>query len=126
MVAFIAAFITPWIQSDEIKSIPITGKVSCLGNEQVEGIWVDAVNGGSGWADWYETNSNGSEVEFKYVLPNGGAYNLHVGCGGSKQIWKNTYSTETGSGTIQDHNFHFFTCQDVPLMVGYGSCQRKY
>jgi hypothetical protein len=47
------------------------------------------------------------------------------GCGGSKQDWDNTDYTEIGSGMIQDHAFHLFLCQDVPLVVGHGSCYLK-
>jgi hypothetical protein len=47
------AILTPIIQSEEIHATPISGKVLCVGHEPVEGIWVDADNYGSGFADIY-------------------------------------------------------------------------
>ncbi len=126
LLAIFALIIIPWVQSDSVNFSPISGKVSCIGNEQVEGIWVQATNDGSGWADKHQTDSDGAVVVFTYVLPNGGAYNLHVGCGGSEQHWNTISTTEAGSGTIQDHTFHFFTCQDSLRAVGYGSCRLQY
>jgi transcriptional regulator with XRE-family HTH domain len=129
MLAALASFAllnSFWIQSSEIKPIVISGKVSCIDNEPVEGIWVDAVDGDHGWAIWYKINSNGSEAAFNYALRYGDAYNLNVGCGGSPLHWKYTDKTENGSGTIQDHNSHFLTCKDPPSGVVYGSCWLKY
>jgi len=110
---------TSWAKSNKVT---ISGKVLCIDNERMIGVWVSAANGGSGFAHWYKTNSNGSEAAFRYDLPNGGTYNIHVGCGGSTQDWENTDYTENGSGTIKDHNSHYFTCQDLPLVTGHGPC----
>ncbi len=125
ILAIYTLIINPWIQSTEVKPVLISGKVLCIDNERVVGVWVSAVNGGSNFASWYKTNSNGSEIVFRYDLPNGGAYNIHVGCGGSKQDWDNTDYTENGSSTIKDHNPHYFTCQDIPLVAGHGPCYLK-
>lgn len=124
MFVILTPILTPWILS--FKSITISGEASCIDNEPIEGIWVNAVSGGSGWADKHKTNSIGSEVGFTYVLPNSGTYNLHVGCGGSEQHWNNVDTTENGSGTVQDHTFHFFICQDVPRVAGHGACHLKH
>jgi uncharacterized MnhB-related membrane protein len=123
LITVFSALFLPLIQADIFKTESISGKVQCAGGEQVVGIWVDAINGGSGFADWIPISNNGSEASFKYILPNGGDYNLHVGCGGTKQDWGGTYTTETGSGTVRDTNTHYFVCQDFPGTQGYGSCQ---
>ncbi len=107
-------------------SVNISGEVSCVGGEQVKGVWVQSINGGSGFATKNKTNSQGSEVVFNFNLQYGGGYNIHVGCGGSEQYWNNSYYTEKGTGTIQDHNFHYFACLDVPTRVGNGPCRLKY
>lgn len=85
-------------------------------NGVVPGIWVKTDNDSSGFADWRKTNTSGSEVTFAYVL-NGDAYNLHVGCGGSKQRWNNIYTTETGFGTIQDQKAHFLLVMTYLLQL---------
>ena len=107
--------------------VSISGTVQCTDNERVVGVWVSAVNdtSGSNFAKWYKTNSNGSEAAFTYDLPNGDAYNVHVGCGGSTQDWENTDYTENGSGSIKNYHSHYFTCQDVPLKAGHGPCYLK-
>ncbi len=107
-------------------SVNISGEVSCVGGEQVKGVWVQSVNGGSGFATKNKTNSEGSEVVFNFNLQYGGMYNVHVGCGGSEQYWNNSYYTEKGTGPIQDHTFHYFACLDVPTRVGNGPCMLKY
>lgn len=122
MLAVFMLMITSWTKSNKVT---ISGNVLCADNERVVGVWVSAVSSGSNFANWYKTNSNGSEAAFWYVLPNGGAYNLHIGCGGSRQDWDNTDYTENGSSTIKDHSFHYFTCQDVPLVAGHGPCYLK-
>ncbi|HVB22303.1 MAG TPA: helix-turn-helix domain-containing protein [Ktedonobacteraceae bacterium] len=122
LLAVFVFMTTSWAKSSKVT---ISGTVLCTNNERVVGIWVSAVNGGSNFATWYKTNSNGSEAAFRYDLPDGGAYNVHVGCGGSRQDWDNTDYTENGSGTIMDHHVHFFICQDVPLVMGHGPCQLK-
>ncbi len=123
-----AFIINPWI-SNNVKPVIISGKVLCADNEPVEGIWVDTFDGNtvdkgiSGYADLRPPDSNQPEVEFAYVLK-GDAYNLHVGCGGSKQHWKGIYITEAGTGPVHDHNYHFFICHD--MAPDYGSCDLKY
>lgn len=125
VVAVYALITNPWIQSNNTKPVIVSGQVLCMSNKPVEGIWVNSVNGRSGWTDLRENNSSGSEVIFEYILT-GDAYNLHVGCGGSKQHWNGVYITEAGSGAVYDRNFHFFTCQDASHAVGYGSCELQY
>jgi len=49
----------------------------------VDGVWVTAADGGSGWANW----AGGSIARFFYRLPNGGPYMVHVGCGGNPSHW---------------------------------------
>ncbi len=125
MTVVAATVFTPLIQANIFKSANITGKVFCAGGEQVEGVWIDAQNQGSGFANWYTTNSSGSEAGFKYTLPNGGEYNIHMGCGGSKQNWENVQTTEAGTGMVKDDNNHYFICYDVPLTPDYGQCRMQ-
>lgn len=113
-----AFFATSWAKSD---SVTITGKVSCVDNLRIVGVWI-SVNSGSGFANPYKINSSGSAVQFTFTLPHGGAYNVHVGCGGSRDDWLNTDYTEIGSGAVKDYKFHVFTCQDTPLTAGHGPC----
>lgn len=124
MLVFFVFMATSWTKSNKVI---ILGKVLCIDNERVVGVYISAVNdiSGSNFAHWYKTNSNGSEATFRYDLTNGGTYNVHVGCGGSTQDWANTDNTEYGSGAIKDHKFHYFTCQDVPLVAGHGPCYLK-
>jgi len=120
-----AAIFTPLIQENIFKAAPITGKVLCQDGKQVEGVWVEAQNQGSNFANWYTINENGSEAGFKYILPNGGEYNLHVGCGGTKLLWAVSATTEAGTGSVKDYNSHYFICYDVPLTLYYGQCRMQ-
>ena len=94
-----------------------SGQVQCL-TMPVEGVWVAANSGGSGWASWH-TFGDPEVANFSYSLPNGGSYYVHVGCGGSPQHWAvatYSYNAVTGSG-------HVFYCYDYSYEDPYyGHC----
>ena len=91
-------------------STTVRGDVTCLSGAPVEGVWVVASSGGSGWASYYYEGSDW--YKYSRVLPYGGWYSLHVGCGGSPSYWAlsltTAYTTRT-YGTVE--------CDDVK----YGS-----
>jgi hypothetical protein len=66
--------------------VTISGYVMCVDQLPVEGVWIVANSGGSGWAQ----GSFGSSynARFSYTLPNGGSWTIHTGCGGSPQSWR--------------------------------------
>lgn len=102
--------------------VHITGTVICADNERVVGVYIVPANSNGSFANWYKTTGNGSEAAFKYDLPNGSEYNVHVGCGGSIKDWQNQDKTEYGSGTVKNYIPHVFLCQDMPLTLGDGPC----
>lgn len=94
----------------------VSGTVQCL-SMNVEGVWVAAQSGTSGWASWSAT-SNPTIANWHYTLSSGNSYSLHVGCGGSPQSWAvTTYSpVVSGSG-------HTFLCWDYAYEdPHYGTC----
>lgn len=91
----------------------ISGQVTCPNNQRVVGIYIVAVNGGSYRVNYRQyLDSAESVAKFTYVLPDGGAYNLHVGCGGDAGNWANAYNTENCSGPIDDRDFHALIAYD--------------
>jgi hypothetical protein len=82
----------------------------------VEGVWIDAENGGSGWAQWAAMNSP-SIAHYSYALPNGGSYAVHVGCGGSPADWLTTPDSNVVPGTVND-----FLCHDVAGQPAFDFC----
>jgi hypothetical protein len=82
----------------------------------VEGVWIAAQNGGSGWATWTAMNS-ASTASYSYSLPNGGSYAVHVGCGGSPADWATTPDSNVVSGTVND-----FICYDVAGQASFDFC----
>lgn len=123
MAGAFALFISPQLSRDS-KPVYLAGRILCMDNEPVVGVWVKAINGPEGMASLRNPNSNGSEATFVYIFT-GDAYDLHVGCGGSGQHWNNLDYTETGSGTVHDRAFHYFRCYDTLPTVGFGSCDLK-
>jgi hypothetical protein len=99
-------------------SLNVSGHVECL-SMPVEGVWIAANSGGSGWASWSRAPSDPEEASFSYNLPNGGSFSVHVGCGGSPQNWAvATYSYNSVSGS--GHNFY---CYDYAYEDPYyGHC----
>ncbi len=66
----------------------VGGSVLCLDNSPVEGVWIQAASGGSGWANFGPVGA--ADVSFNYALPYGSSYTVHVGCGGSRSNWRYT------------------------------------
>ena len=58
-------------------STGISGQVQCVDELAVEGVWIQASSGGSGFASLQ--NLNGYTKNFRYSLPHGGAWTVHVG-----------------------------------------------
>jgi hypothetical protein len=86
------------------------GTVECVDQKPVEGVWITAASGGSGWA----SRGNGWSVNFSYRLPNGGSYKVTVGCGGSPSNWASSSSSRSYvAGT------HYFDCYDFNYEGGY-------
>ena len=86
----------------------ISGHVYCTDGQAVEGVWVAANSGGSGWASWGVAGST-DYAWFSYTLPNGGSYSVHVGCGGSPSRW----NTANYSVTVSASGYEFW-CWDNP------------
>jgi hypothetical protein len=93
----------------------ISGYVQCA-TMAVEGVWIAAVNGGSGWATWTALSSP-STASYSYTLPDGGSYAVHAGCGGSPADWATTPDSDVVSGTVND-----FFCHDVAGQPSFGFC----
>ena len=101
-----------------VTSFFITGQVSCVSGNSVEGVWVQAAKG-SGFAPW-QGLGNGSTSDWWFTLPRSEPYALHVGCGGTTASWKvATYSPTVSGG----HNS--FNCFDVAGAAGYGTCRLR-
>src|SRR5258708_8983460 len=92
----------------------ISGYVQCS-TMAVEGVWIAAENGGSGWGQL--AMNAASTARYSYSLPNGGSYAVHVGCGGSPADWLTTPDSNMVSGTFND-----FLCYDVAGQPSYDFC----
>jgi hypothetical protein len=93
----------------------VAGYVQCS-TTSVEGVWVVANNGGSGWAKWRGVDSN--VAYYWYRLPHGGQYSVHVGCGGSTSQWSTASQSHAVSGRFND-----FFCYDVAGERWFGFCK---
>lgn len=87
------------------------GYVTCWPDttKAIEGVWIDAPSGGSGWADWHTLPSQPNVAYFSRTLPHGGQYFVHVGCGGSSVRWElpvDSVNPVYGEG-------YRFTCYDT-------------
>lgn len=94
----------------------VRGEVVCVSQRSVVGVWIKAENGGSGWAT---RSGSGYRQNYSYRLPNGGRYQVHVGCGGSSGNW----ATNNKSGYVSGST-NSFTCYDVRGNPMYLRCQR--
>jgi len=101
--------------AEDSGTVEVTGQVSCLSGNSVEGVWVQA-GSGKGWADWKKLG-NGSTSDWWYWLPVNEPYALHVGCGGSPSAWSVATYSPTVSGL---HNS--FNCYDVADKPDFRTC----
>jgi hypothetical protein len=86
-----------------------SGKVQCVNSEGPVGIWVEAQNGGSGWADMGVDVSDGwGWTHYSKAIPNGGSFYLNVGCGGSSEAWGLSAWSDTAVGALN------VVCNDIP------------
>ena len=94
----------------------ISGTVECVSGAEVVGVYVVGetlpdVN--QGFATYDDTKA--SKVGYRFVLPYGGRYQLHVGCGGSRSEWGSE------SFTVFVSESSDFLCRDDPPKRG--SCE---
>jgi len=97
-------------------SYQISGTISCVSGNSVEGVWVQASQG-SGYSPW-QGIGNGSTSRYWYTLPSTESFSLHVGCGGTTAAWGISLSTPLVPGPVAN-----FTCHDVQGQSGYGDCE---
>jgi hypothetical protein len=108
---------TPPPQSDAI-TVRISGSVECQ-SLHVEGVWVQYLTGGGGWAPWISSAQTPGFATYSFTLPHAGQYALHVGCGGTTAKWAvSTYSAYY-SGTVND-----FYCFDERSSSQDTHCQK--
>ena len=96
----------------------ISGTISCLSGQSVEGVWVQAAQG-SGYSPWQGTG-DGSTARYWYTLPSETSFSLHVGCGGTPDTWGISVSTPLVPGPVAD-----FMCHDVAGQADYGGCELR-
>jgi hypothetical protein len=96
----------------------ISGSITCE-SQNVEGVWIQAANGGSGWAPWVSSADDATYATYSYTLPHGGAYSLHVGCGGTTSSWAVAAYSSFYGGTVNN-----FFCYDQSSDAQYAVCDR--
>lgn len=65
----------------------ITLEVTCTSGAPVVGLWLEASLGGSGWGEPADSTTP-STKNYGFILPFGGSYEAHVGCGGNRDRWE--------------------------------------
>lgn len=101
-----------------VTRLNVSGEVSCVSGNSVEGVWVQAAKG-SAFAPWRGLG-NGSTSQWWFTLPTSEPYSLHVGCGGTTASWKVADFSPTVSGASNS-----FNCFDVAGQSGYGTCRLR-
>lgn len=91
-------------------SATLTGSVVCESGRPVVGVWIAATTGqsDSGFAHLGPANPSGisypvgSIASYSYLLPHGGTYAVHVGCGGNASAWDSSNYSPLLSGQNAD------------------------
>jgi hypothetical protein len=68
------------------ESVLVSGKVECAAGAPVVGVFVEALDGGSGFAEWHARQVP-YRAGFTKRLPQGGRWSVSVGCGGTPKRW---------------------------------------
>ena len=99
----------------------LTSTVECRSGEPVVGVWVEAANERSGFAQLDLSAPDPSQVDFVYRLPRDAAYELNVGCGGTGASWGSSNDSDVVFGSGRR-----FSCEDgirqVPQRDGTSGC----
>lgn len=119
VTALLVGAIHATMPSPAAAAVTVSGQVTCVGNDSVVGVWIQAKDGGSGWASWQAPTASWV-ANYSRSLPNGGQYQVHVGCGGTSQNWATNNKSGYVSGTSNS-----FTCYPLPNAGWkYLTCQR--
>ena len=107
----------------------VTGSVVCGSGRKIVGVWIAASTGqsDSGYAHLGPPDPTGTSLPigstgtYSYLLPHGGSYAVHVGCGGSAAHWASrNYSPLLSSRTAD------LRCDDPtaaePRVIPRGKC----
>ncbi len=100
------------------KAVTVSGYVECQ-TQSVEGVWIQASNGDSGWSPYWPSASNPDYATYQYTLGSGGQYSVHVGCGGTQSSWAVATYSDAFSGPTND-----FYCYDDSSSADYAYCAR--
>lgn len=85
----------------------VDGTVRCASGAPIQGIWIEGFSGGSGFAGLSPGDRRSALVTYRYELPSGGKYQVHVGCGGTPVTW----TLELRSRYVNPGTNHFL-CHD--------------
>jgi len=83
------------------EAVTVSGFIECQ-SQGVEGVWIQAANGDSGWAPWVSSAANPGYATYQYTLDSGGQYAVHVGCGGTPSSWAVATYSDYFSGPAND------------------------
>ena len=72
-----------------------SGRVMCVDQSRVVGVWVAVAGGRSGWASW-KPGAASYVASWSYNTQ-GKKYNLNVGCGGSPTKWAHNVKTPSAA-----------------------------
>ena len=87
----------------------VAGTVRCASGAPVQGVWIEGFSGGSSFANLSPDDRRSAEVSYAYTLPDGGKYQVRVGCGGTPGNWSKTVLSD-----YVDAGVHQFVCHDAP------------
>jgi hypothetical protein len=110
--------VTPAAQAGG-SAVRISGSIQCQ-SKGVEGVWIQAVDGGSGWAPWVSSAAHASYATYSYTLPHGGKYSAEIGCGGTPSAWTVVEYSSFYGGTVNN-----FYCYDEPSAPLYSYCRES-
>jgi hypothetical protein len=127
IAAPVIAFITFAVTSSGTGSSLLTGSVICESGRPVVGVWIAASSGqnDSGFAHLGPANPSGisypvgSTATYSYLLPHGGTYAVHVGCGGDADAWDSRNYSPLLSGVRAD-----LRCDDPTTLPTQGISPR--
>ena len=129
IVAPVVALITFAVTAGTGSSL-LTGSVTCESGRSVVAVWIAASTGqtDSGYAHLGPANPSGisypvgSTATYSYLLPHGGTYAVHVGCGGEASAWDSRNYSPLLSGATADLRCDDPTTPPVQGIPPRGTC----
>lgn len=107
LVALTTAVVVAAGPTNSVWKVEAHGTVKCQAGKHVEGVYINLLEAsGDGFAQWHGWDSP-DQAKYYYRIPEHAKYNVHVGCGGTREHWATNNKAPVTEWAKADHHPHW-------------------